>query len=65
MRAVGLNVVELTEKFGLKRWRVESDTTKFPKLHWDEAAAIYLGRRFLEPMAGSLFWEVSQKALQS
>ena len=62
LRAVGLNVVESTEKFGLKRWRVESDTTKFPRLQWDEAAAIYLGRRFLEPMAGSLFWEASQKA---
>lgn len=62
LRAVGLAVVEATEKFGLKRWRVEADTTRMPKLQWDEAAAIYLGRRFMEPMAGSLFWEASQKA---
>ena len=62
LRAVGLAVVESTEKFGLKRWRVEPDTTRMPKLQWDEAAAIYLGRRFMEPMAGSLFWEASQKA---
>ena len=62
LRAVGLTVVEATEKFGLKRWRVEPDTTRMPKLQWDEAAAIYLGRRFLEPLAGTIFWEAAQRA---
>ena len=62
LRAVGLEVVEVTEKFGLKRWRVEPDTTRVPNFLWDEAVAIYLGRKFLEPLAGTIFWEASQRA---
>ena len=62
LRAVGLEVVEATEKFGLKRWRVEPDTTRVPRFLFDEAAAMYLGRRFLEPLAGTIFWEAAQRA---
>lgn len=62
LRSAGVTVVESCEKFGKKRWRIAPDTTRIPKLQWDEAASIYLGRRFLEPMAGSLFWEASQQA---
>jgi predicted DNA-binding transcriptional regulator YafY len=62
LRAVGLEVVEIAEKFGLKRWRVQPDTTRVPNFLWDEAVAIYLGRKFLEPLAGTIFWEASQRA---
>ena len=62
LRAVGLEVVEVAEKFGLKRWRVQPDTTRVPNFLWDEAVAIYLGRKFLEPLAGTIFWEASQRA---
>lgn len=62
LRAVGLEVVEVAEKFGLKRWRVQPDTTRVPHFLWDEAVAIYLGRKFLEPLAGTIFWEAAQRA---
>lgn len=62
LRAVGLEVVEFAEKFGLKRWRVQPDSTRVPNFLWDEAVAIYLGRKFLEPLAGTIFWEASQRA---
>lgn len=62
LRAVGLEVVEVTEKFGLKRWRVQPDMTRVPNFLWDEAVAIYLGRKFLEPLAGTIFWEAAQRA---
>jgi len=31
---------------------------------FDEAMALYLGRRFLEPLAGTLFWEAAQRAFR-
>ena len=31
---------------------------------WAEAASLYLGRRFLEPLAGTHFWEGSQSAFR-
>lgn len=62
LRAVGLEVVEAVEKFGRKRWRVVPDTTRVPNFLWDEAVAIYLGRKFLEPLAGTIFWEAAQRA---
>ncbi len=62
LRAVGLEVVESTEKFGRKRWRVRPDTMRVPNFLFDEATAIYLGRKFLEPLAGTIFWEASQRA---
>ena len=31
---------------------------------FDEALALYLGRRFLDPLAGTMFWEASQRAFR-
>ena len=31
---------------------------------FDEAIALYLGRRFLEPLAGTAFWEAAQRAFK-
>ena len=31
---------------------------------FDEAIALYLGRRFLEPLAGTVFWEAAQRAFK-
>ena len=31
---------------------------------FDEAIALYMGRRLLEPLAGTLFWEASQRAFK-
>jgi proteasome accessory factor B len=31
---------------------------------FDEAISLYLGRRFLEPLAGTVFWEAAQRAFR-
>ena len=31
---------------------------------FDEAISLYLGRRFLEPLAGTVFWDAAQRAFQ-
>lgn len=31
---------------------------------WDEAAALYLGRRLLEPLAGTVFWQAAREAFR-
>ena len=50
---------------GLKRWRIDPERWKpsigFP---FDEAAALYVARRLLEPLAGTPFWSAAQSALK-
>ena len=31
---------------------------------FDEAVALYLGRRFMEPLAGTVFWDAARRAFQ-
>ena len=31
---------------------------------WDEAAALYLGRRLLEPLMGTIFWQAARAAFK-
>ena len=62
LRAVGIPVEEVVEQRGRKRWKVPLDTSRVPQFTFEEAAAIYLGRRFLDPLAGTLLWDASQRA---
>ncbi len=50
---------------GLKRWRLDPAKTQ-PGLSFafDEAVALYLGRRFLDPLAGTVFWDAAQRAFR-
>jgi len=50
---------------GGKKWRIEVGGNQ-PGLSFafDEALALHLGRRFLEPLAGTLFWEAAQRAFR-
>src|SRR5690348_13609444 len=52
-----------TGERGRKAWRLGEGWRKPPlAFNFQEAAALYLGRRFLEPMAGTPFWESAQSA---
>ena len=64
-QAVGFPLVGTVERFGRKTWRIEPAKSG-PGLcfAFDEAVALYLGRRFLEPLAGTVFWQAAQQAFQ-
>jgi proteasome accessory factor B len=62
-QTVGFPLVETVEQFGRKKWHIDPSKNQ-PGLcfAYDEAVALYLGRRFLEPLAGTVFWEAAQRA---
>lgn len=59
----GFEVVSTLGDRGQKLWRIES-ASEFASINFDvgEAAALYLGRRFLEPLAGTTLWDSAQSA---
>lgn len=61
----GFPLEEQPGRHGCKTWRlaIGSDTPDL-KFTFDEALALYLGRRFLEPLAGTLLWEAAQSAFK-
>ncbi len=64
-QAVGFPLEEIVEEFGRKRWRLDPEKTQ-PGLGFafDEGVALYLGRRLLDPLAGTLFWDAAQRAFR-
>lgn len=64
-REAGLPIHHEIGEFGRKRYRV-STTVGASQLtfRFDEAVALYLGRQFMEPLAGTYFWEGSQSAFK-
>jgi proteasome accessory factor B len=58
-------VEEMPQDHGRKAWRI-SPAKNQPGLNFafDEALALYLGRRFLEPLAGTPFWNAAQQAFR-
>ncbi len=64
-QAAGFPLKEVVGEFGRKKWHIEAGKAE-PGLNfaYDEAIALYLGRRFLEPLAGTMFWEAAQKAFK-
>jgi predicted DNA-binding transcriptional regulator YafY len=64
-QAAGFPLQEVVGEFGRKKWHIEAGKAE-PGLNfaYDEAIALYLGRRFLEPLAGTLFWEAAQTAFK-
>src|SRR5688572_25152641 len=53
----GFQLEEQVGDRGKKTWRICTNG-KHPELSFplDEALALYMGRRFLEPLAGTFFW---------
>lgn len=64
LQGVGFPLEEIIETYGRKRWRITPTPQNPPQVSFDleEVAALYLGRRFLEPLAGTMFWKGAQKA---
>jgi predicted DNA-binding transcriptional regulator YafY len=64
-RALGFPVEETVGEFGRKTWRIES-SGNHPALsfNFDEAIALFLGRRLLDPLAGTMFWDAAQSAFR-
>ena len=64
-QTVGFPLVETVEQFGRKKWHIDPAKTQ-PGMcfAFDEAISLYLGRRFLEPLAGTVFWEAAQRAFR-
>jgi proteasome accessory factor B len=65
LQAAGFPLAETVEAFGRKKWRLDQARTQ-PALGFafDEAVALYLGRRLLDPLAGTVFWEAAQRAFR-
>jgi proteasome accessory factor B len=64
-RLAGFPLEETVHEHGRKTWRLHPAKTQ-PGLTFafDEAISLYLGRRFLEPLAGTVFWDAAQRAFQ-
>ena len=62
---VGFPLQEQVGAHGRKAWRVQPEGDP-PGLSFtfDEAIALYLGRRLLEPLAGTVFWDAAQRAFK-
>jgi len=61
----GVPLEETVERFGRKKWRIDATKTQPGMIFaFDEAIALYLGRRFLEPLGGTVFWAAAQRAFQ-
>ena len=60
LAAAGFKVRENVGFRGVKRWRVEGFEDGF-HLNITDLLSIYVGRRFLEPLAGTPFWDGQQK----
>jgi proteasome accessory factor B len=60
---VGFPLEEVVAEHGRKQWRIGSSWTE-PQMNFtfDEAIALYMAQRFLEPLAGTPFWRAAQNA---
>jgi len=65
LRSVGFPIEEETGEFGRKSYRIDPRRSK-PEIGFtfDEALALYLGRKFLRPFAGTMIWEAAQRAFK-
>jgi len=63
--SAGFPLTETVGQFGRKSYRIDADKNH-PGMAfaYDEAIALYLGRRFLEPLAGTVFWDSAQRAFK-
>jgi predicted DNA-binding transcriptional regulator YafY len=64
LRKAHFPLEERVSEYGRKHWKlVEGGTSNIPiQFNWSEAVALYLGRRLLDPLAGTNFWQSAQSA---
>ena len=64
-RKLGFPCQEQVGDYGRKAWRVQpAAETPGLSFTFDEAIALYLGRRLMEPLAGTVFWDAAQRAFR-
>jgi len=64
-RKLGFPCQEQVGDHGRKAWRVQPlGETPGLSFAFDEAIALYLGRRLMEPLAGTVFWDAAQRAFR-
>ena len=62
-RGLGFPLEERIGEFGRKTWRIVGARDQPPlSFSYDEAIALYLGRRMLDLIAGTPFWEAARNA---
>lgn len=62
-RRVGFPLEESVGEFGRKTWRIVAAGAQPPlSFCFDEAVALYLGRRLLDPLAGTAFGDAARRA---
>jgi proteasome accessory factor B len=65
LRTVGFPLEESVGQYKRKSWRMKAGNHQPPlSFTYEEAAALYLGRRWLSPLAGSALWEAAHEALR-
>ena len=64
LASVGFPLDESRGEHGQKRWRLGAPSGHELTFAFDEALALFLGRRFLDPLAGTLLWEAAQRAFK-
>jgi predicted DNA-binding transcriptional regulator YafY len=65
LRELGFPLVHATSDHGRKHWKLDGAKGLLQiQFTVEEAAALYLGRQFLEPLAGTYFFDGAQRAFQ-
>jgi proteasome accessory factor B len=63
LQRVGFPLNESVSNHGRKHWKLGDGSPAIPlSFTWDEAIALYLARRHLEPLAGTQLWDGAQRA---
>ena len=63
LQEVGFHIQEHAGAHGRKFWQMSVPLKQMSPFHYDEAAALYLGRRFLEPLMQTFLWDAADSAL--
>jgi len=64
LKKSGLSIKGKTEAHGLKLWRIEENAVIHSTFNFEEAAAFYLGYRFLAPLTGSSLGKAAKDGLR-
>ena len=61
----GIPLRKIEEAYGRISWKLDRPEGAPPvSFTFDEAAALHLARRFMEPLAGTYLWQAAQRAFQ-
>src|SRR4051794_25781757 len=62
---VGFSLEETVGEFGRKKWKISGHENQPPlSFTFEEAASLYMGRRLLDPLAGTLIGDAAQTAFR-